>query len=110
MGDMEQLATLLMQQTALLAHREERMVAIMERLLSPGGATPSGTSPRPAADETPVRLPASATSAPHLTSSASLHDFAAWKIKFEGYMLLTHANNLPSEKQRAVLLSLFDED
>ena len=47
---MEKLATLLMQQTALSAQQEERMVAIMECLLSPGGATPSCTPLRPAVD------------------------------------------------------------
>lgn len=53
---MEQLATLLMQHTTLLEHREEHKVVITKRLLSSNGATPTGTSGRPATDELPMRL------------------------------------------------------
>ncbi|KAG0702593.1 hypothetical protein GWK47_025078 [Chionoecetes opilio] len=108
MGDMEQLANLIVQQTAFSAQREERMVAMMERLLSPGGAGAASSDHRPATNDAPARLPAAAT--PFLTSSASLRDFDAWKMKFDGYMLLTRADNLPPKEQRAILLSLLDED
>ncbi|KAG0695363.1 hypothetical protein GWK47_026936 [Chionoecetes opilio] len=107
---MEQLANLLVQQTALSAQREERMVAMIEWLLSPFGGVAASSDHRPATNDAPARLPAAATPAPFLTSSASLRDFAAWKIKFNGYMLLTRANNLPPKEQRAILLSLLDED
>ncbi|KAG0722568.1 hypothetical protein GWK47_044236 [Chionoecetes opilio] len=110
MGDMEQLANLIVQQTTLSAQREERMVAMMERLLSPGGSGAASSDHRPATNDAPARLPGAATPAPFLTSSASLRDFAAWKMKFDGYMLLTRADNLPPKEQRAILLSLLDED
>ncbi|KAG0702459.1 hypothetical protein GWK47_025098 [Chionoecetes opilio] len=107
---MEQLANLIVQQTVLLAQREEHMVAMMERLLSPGGGVAASSDHRPATNDALARLPAAGTPAPFLTSSASLRDLAAWKMKFDGYMLLTRVDNLPPKEQRAILLSLLDED
>ena len=66
--------------------------------------------PAAAAARRVARLPASATPAPHLTSSASLREFVVWTEKLRGYMLLTGACDLPVEGQRAALLSLLDGD
>ena len=118
------------------AQREERLAQLVERLAT--GCQPptaasgeSGTSGTPSSDtpssettssgttssETPSsdaaaprRLPASATPAPHLSSSASLRDFAVWREKLNGYLLLNGASALPVTSQRAVLLSLVGED
>ncbi|KAG0720135.1 hypothetical protein GWK47_049066 [Chionoecetes opilio] len=86
------------------------MVAMMERLLTPGGGVAASSDHRPATNDALARLPAAGTPAPFLTSSASLRDLAAWKMKFEGYMLLTRVDNLPPKEQRAILLSPLDED
>ncbi|KAK3895208.1 hypothetical protein Pcinc_001068 [Petrolisthes cinctipes] len=110
MGDISQLANLLIQQTALSTQRDERMVAMMECLPSPGGVASTSSDHRPASSETPPNLNPASTPAPFLTSSASLRDFTAWKMKFDGYMLLTHADKLPQKEQRAILLSLLNED
>ena len=56
------------------------------------------------------RLPASATPAPHLSSSASLKEFESWRQKFSGYALLTGVSRRPPEEQRAALLALLDDD
>ena len=115
MSDIEQLTQLILRQAELSAQRDERLSQIMEQLvtarLPPAGtaatdAPPAAVTPSPA---TP-RLPASATPAPHLTSSASLREFAVWREKLDGYMLLTGASALPVASQRAALLSLLDED
>ncbi|KAK3895215.1 hypothetical protein Pcinc_001075 [Petrolisthes cinctipes] len=110
MGDISQLANLLIRQTALSTQRDERMVAMMECLLSPGGVASTSSDHRPASSETPPKLNPASTPAPFLNSSASLRDFTAWKMKFDGYMLLTHADKLPQKEQRAILLSLLNED
>ncbi|KAK3895193.1 hypothetical protein Pcinc_001053 [Petrolisthes cinctipes] len=110
MGNISQLANLLIQQTALSTQRDERMVAMMECLLSPGGVASTSSDHHPASSETPPKLNPASTPAPFLTSSASLRDFTAWKMKFDGYMLLTHVDKLPQKEQRAILLSLLDED
>ena len=118
------------------AQREERLAQLVERLATgcqpptaasgesgtsgtPSSETPSSettasattSSETPSSDAAaPRRLPASATPAPHLSSSASLRDFAVWREKLNGYLLLTGASALPVTSQRAVLLSLVDED
>ena len=118
------------------AQREERLAQLVERLATgcqpptaasgesgtsgtPSSETPSSdtTASATTSSETPSfdtaaprRLPASATPAPHLSSSASLRDFAVWREKLNGYLLLTGASALPVTSQRAVLLSLVDED
>ncbi|KAK3886589.1 hypothetical protein Pcinc_009237 [Petrolisthes cinctipes] len=86
-------------QTALSTQRDEHMVAMMECLLSPGGVASTSSDHRPASSETPPKLNPASTPAPFLTSSASLRDFTAWKMKFDGYMLLTHADKLPQKEQ-----------
>ena len=119
MSDLDRLSALLVQQAELSAQREERLAGMLERLMSrppsaapdtPGVADGQASAAAAAAARPPMRMPASATPAPHLTSSASLRDFTVWKEKFHGYMMLTGAATLPVEGQRAVLLSLLDED
>lgn len=111
MSDLDKLTSLLLQQAEQSARREERMVAMMERLTNTGGEGGANTGGGQLdATHPPVKLPATAMPAPHLTSSASLRDFATWKSKFEGFMLLTHGNDLPMEEQRAMLMGLLDED
>ena len=123
MSDVEKLSQLLLQQAELSARREERapqreerLSQMVERLVAvrppPSAAASGETAPTQAAGtSTPtVRLPASATLAPHLSSFASLRDFAVWKEKLEGYLLLTGASTFPVKSQRAALLSLLDED
>ena len=56
------------------------------------------------------RLPAAATPAPRLISSASLKEFEAWQSKFDGYRLLVGLNDLPMAEQRAALLALLDDE
>ena len=100
--------------------REERMVAVMERIwagpaagagaaaaAATAAATPADTS---AAVSLPPRLPASATPAPQLSSSASLKEFGSWRQKFHGYSLLTGVNRLAQPEQKAALLALLDDD
>ena len=99
--------------------REERMAAMMERMLTgplaPAGEPAAAGAPavlRPVSEDvhsTP-RLPASATPAPQLSSSASLKDFEAWRQKFAGFTLLTGVNRLPHAEQKAALLALLDDD
>ena len=124
MSDLDRLSALLVQQAELSAQREERLAGMLERLMNrqpsalpdtPGVADGQASaaagqgSAAAAAARPPMRMPASATPAPHLTSSVSLRDFTVWKEKFHGYMMLTGAATLPVESQRAVLLSLLDE-
>ena len=113
------------------AQREERLAQLVEQLAAgcqplaaasgesgvPASQTTSSETPSsetPSSDTVaaaaPRSLPASATPAPHLSSSASLRDFTVWREKLDGYLLLTGASALPIASQRAVLLSLVDED
>ena len=118
MSDIEKLAQLFLQRAELSAQREERLAQLVERMAADrqppavaageAGRTPSTT--QASAPAPTVRLPASATPPPYLTSSASLRDFAVWREKLNGYMLLTGASALPIASQRAALLSLVDED
>ena len=68
-----------------------------------GGDSGGGTRPR-------SRLPAAATPAPRLTSSASLKEFESWHSKFDIYRLLVGLDELPRAEQRAALLALLDDD
>ena len=111
----ERQAELSAQQAELSAQREERLAGMLEQLMSrqltPAVTGPGTEDPGSAAAARPtVRMPASSTPAPYLTSSASLRDFAVWKEKLDGYMMLTGASTLPVAGQRAALLSLLDED
>ena len=116
MSDIDKLTQLLLQQAELSAQREERLGQLVERLVADRQppALVAGDdallATRPTAAAPPVRLPAAATPAPHLSSSTSLRDFAVWREKLDGYMLLTGASSLPVTAQRAALLSLLDED
>ena len=56
------------------------------------------------------RLPPSATPAPHLTTSASLREFSAWREKYRGYRLLTGLDSMSVPEQRAALLALLDDE
>ena len=119
-SNVEKLTALLLQQAEISAQREERLAGMMERLMTRQLSATANTGPaadgagpdeQSAAVARPtVRLPASATPAPHLSSSASLREFTVWAEKLRGYMMLTGASDLPVEGQRAVLLSLLDED
>ncbi|XP_043217351.1 uncharacterized protein LOC122379318 [Amphibalanus amphitrite] len=122
-SEVQTLSALLRRQAELSAQREERLTSMMESLMSrelstgmgtdtttdaagaERGADGRSTTARPA-----VRLPASATPAPYLTSSASLREFTVWTEKVKGYFLLTGAGELHVKGQRAALLSLLDED
>ncbi|XP_043200358.1 uncharacterized protein LOC122369578 [Amphibalanus amphitrite] len=125
MSDIEKLTQLLLQQAELSAQRErdsaqreERLTQMVERLVADrqppatvaGDDASAATAARTSAAAPPVRLPAAATPAPQLSSSTSLRDFAVWREKLDGYMLLTGASALPVTAQRAALLSLLDED
>ncbi|KAF0287479.1 hypothetical protein FJT64_014078 [Amphibalanus amphitrite] len=120
MSDFDKLSALLLQQAELSAQREERLAAMMERLMTRQLSTAAVTDPVPddpgadgrsaAAARRTARLPTSATPAPYLTSSASLRELTVWAEKLRGYMMLTGACDLPVEGQRAALLSLLDED
>ncbi|KAF0302300.1 hypothetical protein FJT64_025599 [Amphibalanus amphitrite] len=125
MSDIEKLTQLLLQQAELSAQRErdsaqreERLTQMVERLVADrqppatvaADDASAATAARTSAAAPPVRLPAAATPAPHLSSSTSLRDFAVWREKLDGYMLLTGASALPVTAQRAALLSLLDED
>ena len=95
-------------------------MAVMERMwagpaagagaaaaVATAAATPADTN---AAVNLPPRLPASATPAPQLSSSASLKEFESWRQKFHGYSLLTGVNRLAQPEQKAALLALLDDD
>ncbi|KAF0304008.1 hypothetical protein FJT64_000313 [Amphibalanus amphitrite] len=125
MSDIEKLTQLLLQQAELSAQRErdsaqreERLTQMVERLVADrqppatvaADDASAATAARTSAAAPPVRLPAAATPAPQLSSSTSLRDFAVWREKLDGYMLLTGASALPVTAQRAALLSLLDED
>ena len=137
MGDIEKLTQLLLQQAELSAQREERQAALsaqreerqaalsaereerlsqlVERVVADrqppaAGDTSTSTTQSSSAATPPSRLPAAATPAPYLSSSASLRDFAVWREKLKGYMLLTGASLMPVDSQRAALQSLLDED
>ena len=77
-----------------------------------GSATgaPAGPQSDPDRSRARSRLPAAATPAPRLISSASLKDFESWRSKFDGFRLLVGLNELPQAEQRAALLALVDDD
>ena len=57
-----------------------------------------------------ARLPTGAMSAPHLSSSASLKEFGAWRQKFADFKLLTRLGTLSDGEQKAALMSLLDDE
>ncbi|KAG7174286.1 hypothetical protein Hamer_G003217 [Homarus americanus] len=56
-----------------------------------------------------AKFPFGAAPAPHLSSSASLREFDAWRHKFKGYVMLTKISSVPPIEQRAALVSVLDE-
>ncbi|KAF0291834.1 hypothetical protein FJT64_001088 [Amphibalanus amphitrite] len=97
------------------AQREERLATMLERALANQVQQPIARSEtavtesrQPAA--TPAKLPSSAISTPHLTSSASLKEFGTWRQKFDDFRLLTHLETLPIAEQKAALMSLLDDE
>ncbi|KAK3882649.1 hypothetical protein Pcinc_012985 [Petrolisthes cinctipes] len=96
--------------------REERLNQLLEHMV----AQPSSQSTsRTGSDDTSsssntsthsARFPASAATTPHLTSSASLREFDAWRYKFEGYVTLTKINMLTRTEQRAALTAVLDNE
>ena len=109
-SQMDLMTQLLSQQTALM----ERLLTAGPPLQTPGVSndTVSAVNAPQAGGSTSgrARLPAAATQAPTLISTASLRDFEAWKNKFEGFCLLTGLEGLPPDQQRAALLSTLDDD
>ena len=96
--------------------REERLAEMMERMWA-GPPAVAGAAAAAPADARPVsgshrtpRLPASATPAPQLSSSASLKEFESWRQKFAGYTLLTGVSKLAPAEQKAALFALLDDD
>ncbi|KAK4308460.1 hypothetical protein Pmani_019828 [Petrolisthes manimaculis] len=80
--------------------REEQLNHLLERMVAQQN---SQSTSRTGSDDTSsssntfthgVRFPASAATTPHLTSSASLREFDAWRHKFEVYVTLTKINML----------------
>ncbi|XP_043194744.1 uncharacterized protein LOC122366489 [Amphibalanus amphitrite] len=69
---------------AAAARREERMAALLERVLPGPTAVQDATAPA--------------------------QEFEAWKEKFSGYCLLTGVHDLTEAEQRAALLAVLDDD
>ncbi|KAG7174299.1 hypothetical protein Hamer_G003234 [Homarus americanus] len=80
------------------------------RLADVGGSATPRVKGDPDAAHPHVKLPHSATLAPHLSSSASVREFDAWRHKFEGYVKLTKIHYLPPDQQRSTLVALLDDD
>ncbi|XP_043228627.1 uncharacterized protein LOC122384887 [Amphibalanus amphitrite] len=86
-SEMELLRGMLQQQlelAAAAARREERMAALLERVLPGPTAVQDATAPA--------------------------QEFEAWKDKFSGYCLLTGVHDLTEAEQRAALLAVLDDD
>lgn len=113
---LEQLTALMARQMEEAQRREERLTSVLEglatsqRVSSAGEDGESVSRADGAATRMQVKLPHTATPAPHLSSSASLKEFDAWRHKFEGYVKLTRINCLPPDEQRSALLALLDVD
>ncbi|KAF0305058.1 hypothetical protein FJT64_023246 [Amphibalanus amphitrite] len=126
MGDHEQLerlTALMVQQSEQAAQREERLAAMLERALASQTQPPAarsaaavieGGQPATIAAATTTaplaKLPSGAITAPHLTSSASLKEFGAWRQKFADFQLLTRLGTLSIDEQKATLTSLLDDE
>ncbi|KAK4329507.1 hypothetical protein Pmani_000138 [Petrolisthes manimaculis] len=120
---LEALTDLLMRQ-AEAAHRaqeegqrgEERLNQLLERMVeqqTSQSTSRTGSDDASSSSNTSthgVRYPASAATTPHLTSSASLREFDAWRHKFEGYVTLTKINMLTLTEQRAALTAVLDDE
>ena len=118
-SEMELLRGMLQQQlelAAAAARREDRMAALMERVLPGPTAVQDATAPAQAAAgpdsgaRPRARMPAAGTPTPRLAATATLKEFEAWKEKFSGYCLLTGVHDLTEAEQRAALLAVLDDD
>lgn len=124
---LEQLAALLVRQAEAAQRaqeesqrREERMNKLVEGLVSRqthedrttthSAGDSSSSNDTLDSSSTPARFPVTATTAPRLTSSASLREFDAWRHKFMGYVTLTKMSSLPLAEQRAAFLALLDDE
>ncbi|MPC17759.1 hypothetical protein E2C01_010623 [Portunus trituberculatus] len=95
--------------------REERLARLLERVVT---QAPSHTTMGDEEGETTarhtstqsVRFPTSVTTIPHLTASASLHEFKMWRHKFEGYVTLARIDCLSLAEQRAALAAVLDDE
>ncbi|KAK4311797.1 hypothetical protein Pmani_011926 [Petrolisthes manimaculis] len=96
--------------------REERLNQLLERMVvqqTSQSTSRTGSDDASSSSNTSthgVRYPASAATTPHLTSSASLREFDAWRHKFEGYVTLTKINMLTRTEQRAALTAVLDDE
>ncbi|KAG7177123.1 hypothetical protein Hamer_G000362 [Homarus americanus] len=119
---LEQLTALLMQQAEMpkqaqeeSQRREERMSQILEHVVSqqaPSQHSTTTTSGNAAASSSApwqAKFPFGAAPAPHLSSSASLQEFDAWRHKFKGYVTLTKISSLLPAEQRTALVSVLDD-
>ncbi|KAF0300938.1 hypothetical protein FJT64_026671 [Amphibalanus amphitrite] len=118
-SEMELLRGMLQQQlelAAAAARREDRMAALMERVLPGPTAVQDATAPAQAAAgpdsgaRPRARMRAAGTPTPRLVATATLKEFEAWKEKFSGYCLLTGVHDLTEAEQRAALLAVLDDD
>ena len=93
--------------------REERLASMMEDLVSAqvNNSSANGDPGARTSDSQPRhKIPPGAAAAPHLSSSASLKEFDAWRHKLEGYVMLTGITSLTPTEQRSALISLLDDD
>ena len=115
---LERVTALMAQQSEQAAQREERLAAMLERALTSQVERPAARSETaisesgqsPAAAAPLAKLPSGAITAPHLTSSASLKEFGAWRQKFADFKLLTRLGTLSIAEQKAALMSLLDDE
>ena len=107
---LEVLTTLMARQAQEAQRREERLSQLLERMVTQQQSQSPSGSPGDDTTARGPRFPASATTVPHLTSSASLREFDAWRHKFEGYESLTKVNLLPKAEQRAALTAVLDDE
>ena len=112
------MAELLKQQAAAAQQREERLAGMIAQLMERGAntsgdtaRTTSGDTPNATRNETRKHgIATGAIPAPRLSGAANLREFATWKEKFEGYSKLTGIDKLPDDEQKAVFLTLLDDE
>ncbi|KAK3875281.1 hypothetical protein Pcinc_019836 [Petrolisthes cinctipes] len=119
-NQVEQLTALLVQQAEMARQaqeesrrREGRLNDVLEQLISRQVGNPGREDSQAGAVEaTPqhVKFSPSAALTPHLSSSASLREFDAWRHKFRGYVALTKVTSLPLVQQKAILTSMLDDE
>ncbi|KAK3868203.1 hypothetical protein Pcinc_026391 [Petrolisthes cinctipes] len=119
-NQVEQLTALLVQQAEMARQaqeesrrREGRLNDVLEQLISRQVGNPGREDSQAGAVEaTPqhVKFSPSVALTPHLSSSASLREFDAWRHKFRGYVALTKVTSLPLVQQKAILTSMLDDE